>query len=174
MIYGLLAEFSQPHDLVHAASAARRAGYIYFDAYAPFPVEGLSDAIGLKPTRLPKLVFLAGVLGLLSAYALQTYVSVFDYPLNIGGRPNHSWPSFMPVMFEVTILFAAIFAVVGMLGANGLPEPYHPLFAVKRFDFASQSHFYLAIEARDPKFDPDQTRKFLESLRPAAIEEVKK
>lgn len=174
MIYGLLAEFTEPHDLIHAAAAARRAGYVHFDAYTPFPLEGLDEAMGLKPTRLPKWVFVAGLLGLLSAYGLQTYVSVFDYPLNIGGRPDHSWPSFMPVMFEMTVLFAAVFAVVGMLWANKLPEPHHPLFAVKRFDFASQSHFFLAIEARDPKFELQATRKFLASLHPAAIDEVKK
>jgi hypothetical protein len=174
MIYGLLAEFTQPHDLVHAASAARRAGYTRFDAYAPYPVEHLEHAMGLKPSRLPRFVFLAGLAGLATAYLLQTWISVYDYPLNIGGRPDHSWPSFIPVMFEVTILFAAVFAVVGMLAANGLPEPHHPLFAVPRFDFASQSHFFLCIESRDPLFDSTETRKFLEKLAPAAIEEVEK
>lgn len=172
MIYGLLAEFSEPHDLVHAAAAARRAGYVRYDAYAPYPVEGLEHAMALKPSRLPRFVFLAGVAGLFTAYALQTWVSVYEYPLNIGGRPDHSWPSFMPVMFELTILFAALFAVVGMLAANGLPEPHHPLFAIPSFDFASQSRFFLCIEAKDPQFDLAKTRVFLEKLAPAAIEEV--
>jgi hypothetical protein len=172
MIYGLLAEFSKPHDLLHAAQAARRAGYICYDAYAPFPLEGLSDAMALKPTRLPKFVFLAGILGLVSAYVMQLYMAAIDYPLNIGGRPNHSWPSFLPVMFEMTVLFAVIFAVVGMLAVNGLPQPYHPLFHVDRFELASQSHFYLCIEAKDPKFDLQQTREFLDGLHPDAIDEV--
>jgi hypothetical protein len=174
MIYGLIAEFQAPHDLIAAVRAARRAGYSAIDAYTPFPVEGLDDALGMKPTRLPKVVFAAGLVGLIAAYLMQLWMTAIDYPLNVGGRPNHSWPSFMPVMFEVTILFAVLFAVVGMLAANGLPQPFHPLFALPRFELATQSHFFLCIEARDPKFELARTREFLAGLKPTAIDEVPK
>jgi hypothetical protein len=171
-VWGLLAEFSEPHALLEAAHRAYDAGYRKIDAYSPFPVEGLDEALGIKRTILPKLVLVAGLLGLLSAYGLQYWVHVIDYPINAGGRPNHSWPSFVPVIFEMTILFAALCTVIGMLALNGLPRPYHPLFNVARFDHATQTNFFLCVEATDPRFELETTRDFLVSLGPTAIEEV--
>jgi hypothetical protein len=162
--YGFLAEFEDPHALVHAAERTYAAGYRRIDAYTPFPVEGLADAIGFRRTMLPVLVLIGGTVGGLAGYGLQYWVSVIEYPLNIGGRPLHSWPSFIPVTFETTVLLAALAAVLGMLALNGLPMPWHPLFAVKRFDRATQDAFFLCIEATDPKFDPEETRRFLEGL----------
>ena len=171
-LYGLLAEFDNPDDLLRAADAAYAAGYRRMDAYTPFPVEGLSEAIGFHHTRLPWIVLAGGIIGGLSGYFLQYYTSVIDYPLNIGGRPLHSWPAFIPVTFETTILGAALSAVLGMLALNGLPMPYHPVFHVPQFELASRNRFFLCIEARDPKFDLDQTRAFLETLGCRGIAEA--
>jgi hypothetical protein len=171
-IYGLLAEFDEPDRLVSAARAAHQDGYRNMDAYTPFPVEHLAEVIGFHTTRLPLLILGGGVVGCLGAFLLQYWVSVSAYPVNIGGRPLNSWPSFIPVTFELTVLIAALTAVFGMLGMNGLPMPYHPLFNVPRFAQASRDRFFLCIEARDPRFDRQTTRRFLEAQRPREIFEV--
>ncbi|RIK46173.1 MAG: molybdopterin oxidoreductase [Chloroflexi bacterium] len=168
-LYGLMAEFDSSDALVDKARQTYRAGYRRISAYSPFPVEGLADAIGLRPTRLPYLVLLGGIAGALGGYALQYYAAVVDYPLNIGGRPLNSWPAFTVVTFEMTILGAALVAALGMLLRNGLPQPYHAVFNAPRFHLASQDRFFLCVEARDPKFDLAQTRQFLESLGASEI-----
>lgn len=153
-LYGLMAEFDTPTALVAAARRAYQAGYRRMDAYSPFPIEELHEAIGAHHTRLPLLVLLGGLAGGLGGYALQYWVSAVAYPINVGGRPFHSWPAFIPVTFECTILVAALSAVLGMLALNGLPMPYHPVFNAPRFALASRNRFFLCIEARDPRFDP--------------------
>jgi len=171
-IYGLMAEFDNPSTLVAAARKTREAGYRKMDAYSPFPIEELSDAIGHHHDTLPLLVLIGGLVGGTSGFLLQYYAAVIDYPLNIGGRPLFSWPSFVPVTFEMTILFAAFVAVLGMLGLNGLPMPYHPVFNVERFANASRNRFFLCIESSDPLFDRKATGAFLESLEPREVNEV--
>jgi hypothetical protein len=171
-IYGLMAEFDSPEDLLAAARRAHAEGYRHMDAYSPFPVEGLSEAIGAPHTRLPLLVLLAGLFGAFVGFASQYYVTVLDYPLNVGGRPLNSWPAYIPITFEVTILFAALTAVAGMIALNGLPMPYHPVFNVSAFDRASRDRFFLCIEAADPLFDLGETKRFLESLKPREVSEV--
>lgn len=171
-IYGIIAEFDDPQSLVDAAAHAREEGYTRMDAYTPFPVEGLNEAIGFHHTRLPLLVLAGGIIGALAGFGMQYYAAVIDYPLNIGGKPLNSWPAFIPITFEVTILFAAFTAVLGMLGLNGLPQPYHPVFNVSRFAFASRDQFFLCIESRDPKFDAGAVRRFLQSLHPLEVTDV--
>ena len=171
--YGLMAEFAEPREVVHAASRAREAGYVKMDAYSPFPIEALAEALGHRSRgRLPRIVLAGGILGGLSGYLLQYWVSVHAYPLNVGGRPLHSWPAFIPVTFELTVLVAALSAVFGMLALNGLPRPYHPVFNVPQFSLASRNRFFLCIEAADPRFDPQATRRFLEALRPIEVYDV--
>jgi Protein of unknown function (DUF3341) len=171
-LYGLMAEFDGPGDLLDAARRSYEEGYRRMDAYSPFPVHGLAEAIGFHRTRLPILVLLGGIAGGIGGYYLQYWVHVVDYPLNIGGRPLHSWPAFIPVTFELVILVAALVAVLGMLALNGLPMPYHPVFNVPAFELASRNRFFLCIEAVDPKFNVDETRHFLESLKPHSVHEV--
>lgn len=171
-LYGLMAEFDDPEDLIEAAERAHAEGYQRMDAYTPYPVHGLSEALGVRPTRLPSLVLIGGITGGLAGYGLQYWAAVLEYPYNIGGRPFHSWPSFIPITFETTVLLAAFAAVFGMLALNGLPQPYHPVFNVPRFELATRTHFFLCIEATDPKFDLDRTRQFLESLNPQEVAEV--
>ena len=170
--WGLMAEFENPNDLVVACRAAHDEGYRRMDAYTPYPVEEAAEAIGFHRNALPMLVLIGGLLGLAGGLALQVWVSASAYPLNVGGRPLLSWPMFVPVAFECTILVAALFAVFGMLALNGLPQPYHPVFNVPRFALATRDRFFLCIEASDPKFDPDGTRRFLERLAPRSISEV--
>jgi hypothetical protein len=162
--YGLMAEFDNSAALVEAARRAHDEGYRKMDAYSPVPIEELHDALHMHDERLPKIVLTGGILGGIAGYSLQYWVATNAYPLNIGGRPLHSWPMFIPVTFETTILAAALSAVLGMLALNGLPQPFHPVFNVPRFALASRNRFFLCIEARDPKFDLDGTRRFLESL----------
>jgi len=142
------------------------------DAYSPFPIEGLTEALGHRSTRLPLVIFLGGLIGGLGGYLLQWYTATQSYVFNVGGRPPHTWPMFLPVTFECTILGAALAAVFGMLAMNGLPMPYHPLFHVERFALASRDHFFLAIRALDPKFDLKGTREFLQSLGAREVTEV--
>lgn len=171
-VYGFLAEFADEHALLAAANRTRESGYRSVDAYSPLPVEGLSEAIGFRHTRLPYIVLAGGIGGALTGFFLQLYAGAVDYPLNIGGRPLNSWPAYIPITFEMTILFAALSAVFGLLALNGLPTPYHPLFNVERFELASREAFFLCIKSKDPKFDRAATRKFLESLSPSAVSEV--
>lgn len=171
-LYGLLAEFEESAPLVEAARRTREAGYRRIDAYAPFPVHGLAEALGFHRTRVPLLVLIGGIVGGVGGYALQYWVSAIAYPLNIGGRPLHSWPAFIPVTFELTVLAAGLAAVLGMLALNGLPMPYHPLFHVEQFARATQDRFFLCIESADPLFDEEATREFLLSLGPADVHAV--
>jgi hypothetical protein len=170
--YGLMAEFADAQSLVAAAARAREAGYRRLDAYSPFPIEGLAEVLGLHERRVPLIVLLGGILGGLGGYLLQYWTSVWAYPMNVGGRPLHSWPAFIVPTFEMTVLGAALAAVLGMLALNGLPMPYHPVFNVPRFALASRDRFFLCIEARDVKFDRVETRRFLESLGPREVVEV--
>jgi ActD protein len=171
-IYGLMAEFDDPTALVSAAHRTYDEGYRRMDAYSPFPIEELSEAVGFHHTKLPVIVLCGGLFGCIGGFLLQYWIAVVDYPINVGGRPFFSWPAFIVPTFEMTILFAALSAVLGMLALNGLPEPYHPVFNVSRFALASRNRFFLCIEATDPKFDMDQTRHFLETLTPRSISEV--
>ena len=171
-IYGLMAEFTDPTALVAAARRTREQGYRTLDAYTPFPIEELNEALDLHRNRLPLIVLIGGIIGGLTGYLMQYYIAVIHYPLNVGGRPLHSWPAFIIVTFEMTILFAGISAVLGMLALNGLPMPYHPVFNVPRFALASRNRFFLCIEARDPLFDRRRTAEFLESLQPREVSEV--
>jgi hypothetical protein len=171
-IYGLVADFGTPDELVAAARAAREEGYRIMEAYSPFPIHGLSEALGFRVRKLPWIVLGGGIAGALGGFFMQYYASVIDYPLNIGGRPLNSWPAFIPVVFEMTILLAAFSAVLGMLALNGLPRPHHPLFNSEAFEGASCDRFVLCIESRDPKFDTEETRGFLERLGSEVVEEV--
>jgi hypothetical protein len=171
-LYGLLAEFAEPEAVLDAARKARDEGYRRMEAYSPYPVEGLAEAVGHPPDRVAAVVLTGGILGGLTGFFLQYYANVFSYPLNIGGRPHNSWPSFIPITFELTVLGAALFAVFGMLAMNGLPRPHHPLFGVAEFDLASRDKFFLCIESADPRFDRERTRRFLEGLGSGTIREV--
>ena len=173
-LYGIMAEFQEPEELLSAARAAYAAGYRRMDAYSPYEVEGVAEAIGFRKTRVPLIMLLGGICGALVAYGMQWYSAVISYPLNVGGRPFHSWPSFVPITFELTVLFAAVSAVIGMLALNGLPRPYHPVFNAPEFILASQTRFFLCIEATDGTFQAEQVRDFLHSLGPEKILEVEK
>jgi len=172
VIYGLMAEFDDPTSLVTATERAHHEGYRNMDAYSPFPIEELHEALGSKHTRLPLIVLIGGLVGCIGGYTLEYWSSVIAYPLNIGGKPLHSWPAFIPVTFECTILAAALSCVLGMLALNGLPMPYHPVFSVPRFALASRNRFFLCIESKDPKFDIEGTRRFLETLNPREVSTV--
>ena len=171
-IYGMMAEFDSASDLVAAARRTREEGYHKIDAYSPFPVEGLAEEIGFRKNSVPLVVLIGGLLGCMSGYALQYWISAVSYPINVGGRPYNSWPAFIVVTFEMTILFAGLAAVLGMLALNGLPMPYHPVFNVPRFAFATRDRFFLIIFSSDAKYDAGATRAFLEPLGPRSISEV--
>jgi Protein of unknown function (DUF3341) len=172
-IYGLLAEFDGPDSLLVAAEKARAAGFTSTDAFTPFPVHGMAEALGHPKTRVPLIVLCAGIMGGLGGFFMQVYANVYAYPINIGGRPDYSWPAFIPITFECTILCAAFGAVLGMIGLNGLPQPHHPLFNVPDFaQHASRDKFFLVIKVKDPKFNREDTRQFLESLNPVDVIEV--
>jgi len=172
-IYGVVAEFPTPHELIHAVEKTREAGYRRIEAYTPFPVEGLAEALALKRNNVPLITLIGGLTGGLGGFFFQYWVSVSAYPLNIGGRPLNSWPAFIPVTFELTVLGAALSAVFGMLALNGLPRPHHPLFNVKRFvKHATSDRFFLCIEARDPKFSLSDSSRFLQGLKATHVSEV--
>ena len=171
-LYGLMAEFDDPNTLVAATRRAYAEGFRKMDAYSPFPIEELTEALHLHTTRVPLITLIGGIVGACAGYGLEYWVSAIAYPINVGGRPLHSWPSFIPVAFETTVLFAALSAVIGMLALNGLPHPYHPVFNVPRFAMATRDRFFLCIEAADPRFDQAATRKFLESLSPREVSDV--
>jgi len=163
-LYGVMAEFESPTSVVEAARRSYSAGYRRMDAFSPYPIEELTEALGIKHSKLPLIVLIGGIIGCLGGYGLCYWVSAIVYPINIGGRPLHSWPAFIPVTFECTILLAAFAAVFGMLALNGLPQPYHPVFNVDAFEMVSRNRFFLCIEARDPMFKLEKTREFLEGL----------
>jgi len=171
-VYGLMAEFDSAQGLVDAAHKTHAAGYQKIDAYSPFPIEGLAEAIGFTRNSVPLVVLIGGLVGGLSGYLMQYWISVVSYPINVGGKPPHSWPAFIVVTFEMTILFAGLFAVFGMLALNGLPMPYHPVFNVPRFAFATKDRFFLIVFSSDPKYDATDTRRFLESVGGHFISEV--
>jgi Alternative complex III, ActD subunit len=172
-LFGISAEFRTHEELVHAAEEAYKWGFRRMDAYAPFPVEGLAEALG-KKNRMPLLILLGGILGGTSAYFMMWFANVISYPINIGGRPLHSWPAFIPITFELTVLGASLTAFFFSLGLSGLPKPYHPMFNLPEFERASQDRFFLCIEADDPQFSPAHTREFLQRLSPMRIAEVMK
>ena len=171
-LYGLMAEFETPHELVEATRRAREEGFRNLDAYTPYPIEALTEALDIHDRKLPALVLGGGILGGLAGFALCYWCSVIAYPLNVGGKPYNSVPAFIVPTFECTILVAAFAAVLGMLGLNGLPMPYHPVFNTPRFALASKDRFFLCIEARDPKFDHDETWAFLTKLGPRVVMDV--
>jgi hypothetical protein len=171
-IYGVLAEFETAEEILAAARRARQAGYRDIDAYTPYAVEGLADELGLPRTRVPFVVLVAGLVGAAVGFFMQWWTMAVDYPFNIGGRPQNSWPVFIPITFEVMVLVASFAALLGMLFLNGLPRPHHPLFNVPQFARASQDRFFLCIEATDARFDRERTRQFLMDLRPTEVMEV--
>jgi hypothetical protein len=173
-LWGLLAEFETPQEMVEAARQCHEAGYRRMDAYSPYPIEAAAEAIGFHKNRLPLVVLGGGLAGMLGGFALQYWTTVIDYPLNVAGKPFFSWPAFIIPAFECTILGAALAAVLGMLALNGLPQPYHPVFNSERFAMASRDRFFLCIEARDPKFDHDETWAFLTRLGPRVVMDVER
>ena len=172
-VFGLAAEFESHIDLLRAAEKSYEQGYRKMDAYTPFPIEGLAEALG-KRNRVPLMAFIGGIIGGAGAYYMMWYANVVSYPINIGGRPLHSWPAFIPITFELTVLCAGLTAFFGSLGSCGLPKPYHPMFNLTEFERASQDRFFLCIEARDAIFEPKKTREFLQGLNPVRVTEVPK
>jgi hypothetical protein len=173
-LHGLLAEFEEVEPLVEAARRAREAGYTKLDAYTPFPVEGLSEALGHRRSKVPLVVLLGGLCGGFGGWLLEYWSQVFVYPMNVAGRPHNSWPAFIVPAYECTILFGALAGVLGMILLNKLPMPYHPVFNVERFTQASRDRYFLAIEADDPRFDRRATEAFLRGLGPAEVHEVER
>ena len=171
-LYGLMAEFDDPEALVAAARRTYDEGYRQIDAFTPFPVEGLAEALGFHRTRLPVIVLIGGLIGCSGGFFLQWWPNVIGYPLNVGGKPWNSWPAFIPITFELTILCAALSTAFGMLALNGLPTPYHPVFNVPEFALATRNRFFLCIEAKDRRFDPAKTKQFLASLPVKGVFEI--
>ena len=171
-VFGVMAEFDTAEQVLEATRRARREGYTEMDAYTPYPVEGLSDELGLTRTRVPFVVLMAGLVGAAAGFFMQYWSMAVDYPFNVGGRPENSWPVFIPITFEVMVLVAAFAALLGMLFIHGLPRPYHPVFKVDRFVEANSYSFFLCIESTDPRFDREGTRQFLAGLGAKAVMEV--
>ncbi|CAB3732435.1 DUF3341 domain-containing protein [Paraburkholderia rhynchosiae] len=171
-VYGLLAEFSTSEALLGAAKRAREDGYRNIEAYSPYAVEGIAEAVGFVKSRVPLITLVGGIVGAVGGYFLQWYSAVIDYPINVGGRPLHSWPSFIAPTFELTILGASIAAVVGMLAANGLPRLNHPVFNAPHFEQATRNRFFLCLTAHDPHFDIERSKRFLQELQPMSVVEV--
>ncbi len=171
-VYGIVAEFLEADDVVRAAGRVHDAGYRKIDAYTPFPVEGLSEALGFRDQWIPLIMLIGGILGCAGGFFLIFYCVALSLPLNIGGRPLFSWPMYIPVTFEMTVLVSAVTGVLGMFLLNGLPMPYHPVFDAERFDLASSTRFFLCIEAEDPQFDRDRTRDFMHQLGAVNVSEV--
>ena len=172
-IYGLIAEFLKPDAVVAAAEASYAQGYRMMDAYSPMPVEGLAEALGFHRNKIPMIVLAGGLTGGIGAFLMQWFSATIHYPIIVAGRPFNSWPSFMPIVFELTVLIASFAAVFGMLGLNGLPRPHHPIFNAPGFALASRSRFFLCIQSNDPLFDPDETRAFLQGLDPKTVSIVR-
>jgi len=170
--YGVVAEFASDKAVLDAAHKAREAGYTVMEAYSPVPVHGLDEALGRKRSRLPWLAFLGGVTGCLGGFFMQVWMAHIDYPWNVGGRPTLSWPAFIPVTFELTILLAAFTAVFGMFGLNGLPRPHHPIFNTPNFDRSTLDHYFLCIEAEDPNFNEEDVTRFLSEMGPEAVNTI--
>jgi ActD protein len=171
-LYGLMAEFEEHDQLLEAAKRAYAAGYREMDAYSPFPIEGLAEALGHEHSLVPLFTLVGGMAGGLGGYFMQWYSMARLYPINVGGRPHNSWPNFIPVTFELTVLIASISALVAMLVLNRLPQPHHPVFNLPEFTRASIDRFFLCIETDDPKFERAGTERFLERLKPLKVSEV--
>ncbi len=171
-LYGVMAEFENPTDLVAAARKVYSLGYRRINGYSPYPIEELSEAIGFTHTRLPLIVFIGGLLGAIGGFAMQYWIAAWDYPINVGGKPPNSWPAFIPITFETTVLCAAFAAVLGMLVLNKLPQPYHPVFNAPNFAMATRDRFFLAVEANDQKFDHDRVVELLKSLGAVEVNDV--
>ncbi|HZS44443.1 MAG TPA: DUF3341 domain-containing protein [Blastocatellia bacterium] len=171
-LFGLSAEYADPQHLLEAARMICDAGYTKVSAYTPYPVEGLADIIVTKKRRVAAIFLIGGLIGGLGGFFMQYYAAGITYPINVAGRPLFSWPSFIPITFELTVLGAALFGAFGMLAINGLPQPYHPLFNVPRFSLATQSRFFILVEVKDPKFEYDATRRLLERSQPRVISDV--
>ena len=171
-IYGIMGEFDNPSDLVAAARRTYEAGYRRVNGYSPYPIEELDEAIGFKRTSLPLIVLIGGILGGLGGFFMQYWMEVIDYPLNVGGKPYNSWPAFIPITFECTVLVAAFAAVLGMLVLNKLPQPYHPVFNAPNFALATRDRFFLVIEANDPRFSHAETKQFLNTVGAKNVSDV--
>jgi len=171
-IFGLLAEYDSPEQLVEAARKTREAGYLQIDALTPYAVKELDDVLRLPRTRIPMLFLIGGIVGCLTGFLMQVYACVYSYPINVGGRPLYSWPAFIPITFELTILFSGLTGAIGMLVLNGFPTPYHPVFNSPRFSLGDSTRFYLLIQSNDSQFDPQRTREFMQTLNPGSISEV--
>jgi hypothetical protein len=174
-VYGVMAEFEHPEELVKAAHRAYSAGFRKMEGYSPMPVEGLAEAIGFKRHFVSLVVLFGGLTGCIGGFTLMYWISVIAYAHNVAGHPMNSWPAFIPPTFECTVLLAALFATIGMFAMNGLPQPYHPVFNVQQFaERASRDRFFLVIEAEDPLFDMQQTRGFMHELEPVGVFDVEK
>lgn len=171
-LYGVMAEFDSPKELVAASRAAREAGFTRMDAYSPFPIHEIDEALGIRRSILPWLILAGGVIGGSGGFGLLYWTHVIDYPLNVGGRPYMAIPMFIPITFECIVLGAALTAVVGMIILNGLPQPYHPVFNAPRFALASRDKFFLAIESNDPNFDHEETTSFMRNLNAREVFDV--
>jgi hypothetical protein len=171
-LYGVMGQFDRPSTLVAAAREAYVAGYRQINGYSPFPIEELTEAIGFKRTILPLIVLAGGIIGGLGGFFMQYWMEVVDYPINVGGKPFNSWPAFIPITFECTVLVAAFSAVLGMLALNKLPQPYHPVFNAPNFALATRDSFFLVIEAKDPRFNHDEVVQFMKSLEAMEVADV--